>query len=389
MAGYLFTLSNEASLQETIRKGRYSTLMAPGWSSSTWGTFGDYLTMRSGDSVYFFSNRKVYGIGCIECIVPGCPVLEVYDGATSKGRVTGSLSGSVHLIERSSGDDDKVCRWLIAFTPSPFFFQKGIDMDDLLSSNPKAFRSLRVFEQRSFIKLDDEEDLAFRTTILRRNLEALRHPTEDNCFGYEYLTEHSRICEIAKTRDASPKVRELMAANRKRGGALQSEAALEAAILYQLNEGDSGTISVFGEWDYLSHQVVASPPKPIKYVDRIDVFGYRWIDGYGQDHIIEKYLVAELKKDVVRGEDLHQMMKYVDWVRAEYANGDYSLISAYLVGSDFDMDSIKSTIHTTLRYSLISYRPPVHHQWDDITLVKYNVGPDGHATFEKVDIGTA
>jgi hypothetical protein len=72
---------------------------------------------------------------------------------------------------------------------------RGIDMDDLLSSDPGAFRSLRVFEQRSFIKLDDEEDRAFRTTLLRRNLDALRNPTEDNTFGYDYLTEHARIAE--------------------------------------------------------------------------------------------------------------------------------------------------------------------------------------------------
>ncbi len=389
MAGYLFTLSNEASLRETIRKGRYSTLLAPGWGSSTWGTFGDYLTIKPGDSVYFFSNRKVYGIGCIECIVPNCPVLEVFDGATNKGRIVESLTGSEHLIDTPENEDGKVCRWMVAFVPSPFFFTRGIDMDDLLSSDPNAFRSLRVFEQRSFIKLDDEEDRAFRTTILRRNLDALYYSNEDNTFGYEHLTEHARIAEIATTRDASPKVQELLAANRKRNGSLVSEAALEAAILSQLSEGEAGATAAFGKWDYLSHQVVASPPKPIRYVDRMDIFGYRWINGYENDCIIEKYLVVELKKDVVRGNDLHQLMKYVDWVRAEYANGDYSLIKAFLVGSSFDMDSIRETMHTTMRFGLVSYRPPVQYQWSDLTLVRYNVGSDGIARFENVTVSPA
>ena len=384
MAGYLFTLSDEASLRDTIRKGRYSTLMAAGWGSSTWGTLGDFLTMKPGDSIYFFSSRKVYGTGCVECLVPGKPVLEVFDGATSKGRVTKSLTGSEHLIDTPKNDDGKICRWLVAFTPSPFFFTKGIDMDDLLSSDPSAFRSLRVFEQRSFIKLDDEEDRAFRTTILRRNLDALRHPTDGSIFGYDYITEHARIAELAKGRDASLKVRDLLAANRKQSGVLGSEAALEAAVL-SLNMGEEpDTVMTFGEWDYLSHQVVASPPKPIQYVDRMDIFGYRWIDGYEGDHIIEKYLVAELKKSVIRGDDLHQLMKYVDWVRTEYASGDYSLIKAFLVGADFDISSIRSTIHTTTRYGLASYRPPVHYQWNDITFVRYNVGADGFVRFDEV-----
>ena len=80
------------------------------------------------------------------------------------------------------------------------------------------------------------------------------------------------------------------------------------------------------------------------FADVMDVFGYRYINGF--EPIVEKYLVAELKKGKVTGDDLQQVMKYVDWVRSEYANGDYCLVSAFLVGHEFDMGSIGTPTST-------------------------------------------
>lgn len=42
-------------------------------------------------------------------------------------------------------------------------------MDDVLSSDPDAFKMLRVFHQRSFIKLDDVENRALKSFIIQRN----------------------------------------------------------------------------------------------------------------------------------------------------------------------------------------------------------------------------
>ena len=66
MAGYLFTFSKEEEATECMKRGAYSTLMNPKWSSATEATLGDYVTMRPGDNVYFFSKRKIYGIGKID-----------------------------------------------------------------------------------------------------------------------------------------------------------------------------------------------------------------------------------------------------------------------------------------------------------------------------------
>lgn len=42
-------------------------------------------------------------------------------------------------------------------------------MDDVLASNPAAFRKLRFFHQRSFIQLDDVENLALKTFIIQKH----------------------------------------------------------------------------------------------------------------------------------------------------------------------------------------------------------------------------
>lgn len=49
-----------------------------------------------------------------------------------------------------------------------------------------------------------------------------------------------------------------------------------------------------------------------RYMDRMDVFGYQWLEP--SDKIVGKCFVAEIKKDRVCGEDLQQVMKYVDWL---------------------------------------------------------------------------
>ena len=57
MAGYLFTFTDKDSLFQSIERGSYSTLMNPKWNDTVTSTLGDYVTMRPGDNVYFFSKR--------------------------------------------------------------------------------------------------------------------------------------------------------------------------------------------------------------------------------------------------------------------------------------------------------------------------------------------
>ena len=387
MAGYLFSFGDEDALFDSMSRGRYSTLMKAKWGPAHLPTLGDYATMRQGDRVYFFAKRMVYGIGVITDLVQGCTVLENREGVTGRATLGIADENEACILQDpeppAKENERRTFRWVVAFEPDPFMFKAGIDMDDLLSSNQFAFRSLRVFEKRSFIKLDDEEELAFRTAILRRNAEILRHPTEQGIFDTRHVEEGERIARLAAGRDVSPKIQDLVLSYRRRNGSLESESALEVALLNQLGrKRDSDTIDVFGEWDYISHQVAASPAKSIQYMDRMDVFGYQWLKP--SDKIVGKYFVAELKKDRVCGEDLQQVMKYVDWLKAERASGDYSLIRAFLVGHDFDLNSIREALPTAERYNLVGYRPPQPRRWLDVVLVAYDVEEDGYVRFTKV-----
>lgn len=241
-------------------------------------------------------------------------------------------------------------------------------MDDLLESNPSAFRSLRVFWKRSFIKLDDEENDAFKTALIRTNIKQY----------YDQIDSvHDDSVPARLLGGSSPDIPKLLASKRGPDGSLSSESLLEAGILFQLAHFDGRTCDVFGKWSYLSRQVNASPFKPVDYMDRIDIFGYRWIEQYR--FIIEKYLVVELKKEQSDQDNVLQVMKYVDWVNEEYAHGDYSLIDAFLVAHEFSEEV--SLQEETRREYVVGRRPAHAKAWDNLKLVTYNVTEGGYIEF--------
>lgn len=375
MAGYLFSLGEGANVAEVMKSRVFSNLMNPQWKSVAEGTLGDYAAMRPGDNVYFFASRKVYGVGEVLDVGSGQCVVENIPGATSTKRVNWEQIADKALYpfyEKkivSGKEVERVGRWLISFKPAPLFFQDGVDMDDLLESNPSAFRSLRVFWRRSFIKLDDEENLAFKTALIRRNLAQLNE--QMGCI---------QDCDVPKRMlgAPSPNIPKLLSSKRKTDGTLTSESLLEAGIMYQLAHFDGPTCEVFGRWDYLDRQVNASTFKPIVYMDKIDFFGYKWIEEYRS--IIERYLVVELKKDKAEADDALQIMKYVDWVNEECAHGDYSLIDAFLVAHQF---SEKSAPKKELsREYVVGRRPAVPKSWSNLKYVTYYVTESGYIRFK-------
>ena len=387
MAGYLFTFGDETSLFESIRRGSYSTLMNPTWNDTVASTLGDYVTMRPGDSVFFFSKRTIYGIGEIVELTAHTVAIENYEGASLKPKVEYAFISLNSVIDDpivTTESGERVKRWIIAFKPSPLFFAAGIDMDDLLTSEPKAFRSLRVFERRSFIKLDDEEEAAFKAAILRRNIKALYNPDSESIIECDHKKTLEMIRRRIRSRNASLDIPGLLSSSRKQNGALTSEMLLEVGLLHQLSSHNMETEAIFGSWDYLSHQVAASPMKPIRWMDRIDVFAFRYIKGHVP--IVESYGIVELKKDTVTGNDIQQVMKYVDWVNREYGTGDYSLIEAFLVGRDFDETSMREYAGTAERKYTIG-RPARSEKWRNLKFVRYCVDESGIISFSEVSFG--
>ncbi|MEW6578790.1 MAG: hypothetical protein AB1435_06300 [Chloroflexota bacterium] len=317
MAGYIFGLDSPSSLSLYTLNGVYATKLSS--PSSSWmthheGTFADYAAMKPGDNVYFFIQRKIYGIGKLVTVGPDCKFFN-FPGAGVPRSVSYEQIRSELLWDE---DQDSVRqRCICVFEPAPLFFESGIDMDDVLSSNPSAFKMLRAFWKLSFIKFDDEENQAFRDVILKRNQHLLSNPVVGNGI-FDFRPVHDRIAKklsseyLIDTGMASI----LSSCAEAEGDRLRHEMAVEAGILHQLAIKDPETCELFGDWDYLSHQVIASPFKPIDYMDKMDLFGYAYLPEYKPTQ--SRFLVGEIKKDAAQFEDVDQLLKYVDWVKDEY-----------------------------------------------------------------------
>lgn len=139
MAGYLFGLDSVESLNLYVQNGVYSTkLPSPSglWRIPQEGTFADYVTMKEGDNVYFFIKRNIFGIGELVNVQNDCKFCNFPDASYPQPVQYSFVEDRLLWDE---GEFSKDQRWICLFKPAPYFFSKGIDMDDVLSSNPAAF----------------------------------------------------------------------------------------------------------------------------------------------------------------------------------------------------------------------------------------------------------
>jgi len=374
MAGYLFNLDKVESLEMYIRGGIYSTKLSDPsgiWKRHHEATFADYATMKSGDNIYFFIDRKIYGVGELVDVNSYCKFCN-FPGASRPLSINYSEVKDNLLWDEGEYSSNQ--RWLCLFKPAPFFFRSGIDMDDVLASNPRAFKMLRAFWKVSFIKFDEEENQAFRDIILKFNQKSLGEAvSESNVYQSDHLQVHKSIAEKVSNNEYLLDVSPILSSCAD-GDQIQHEMAIEAGILYQLAENDMRTQDIFGKWDYLSHQVIASPFKPIDYMDKMDVFGYSYIVGFSPTK--SKYLVVEIKKNAGSKDDVEQLLKYVDWVKDEYCFGDYSMINAFLVGYTFNQEVVEHSKNVSVRKYTVGRRPARSLEWRNLSLVEYRFNPE-------------
>ena len=369
MAGYIFSLDNLNSLRLYAQNGVYATKLSPpshSWMSHHEGTFADYVTMQEGDNIYFFIKRRIYGIGRLVSLGSDCKFFNYPGAGEPKGYAYPEVKQDLLWDE---GDFSVNQRCICVFEPDPCFFELGIDMDDVLSSNPSAFKMLRAFWKRSFIKFDDEENQAFRDIVLKLNQHALSDPKRDNGV-FEFKPVHQQISKRLSAEYELDSGLSSVLSNCAEGNYVRHEMAIEAGILHQLFIKDSETCKIFGEWDYLSHQVIASPFKPIDYMDKMDLFGYSYISGFRPTK--SRFLVGEIKKDAATVEDVDQLLKYVDWVRDEYCFGDYSMIRAFLIAYQFPEDVVQHKHSVGVRKYTVGVRPTRSLEWNNVRLVTYS-----------------
>lgn len=379
MAGYLFSLNSIQSLIESINLGVYSTLISEPnnniWRIQHEGTFADYCSMKEGDNVYFFFERKIYGIGKLININGSCKFLNYPNANFPDNQNYIDIQNDLLY---DNGENSLNNRFICTFEPFPFFFQNGIDMDETLSSAPEKFKILRAFWKLSFIKFSDTENQAFKDIILRRNIDTINHPDNDNTFESNYLVNHNIIREKTNNNfDYQLNIAPFLNTINNENGSLRHEMAIEASLIYQITNNSQNAITIFGSWDYITHQVIASPFKPIDYMDKMDVFGYKYIQN--QKPTISDYLVVEIKKDEINSQDILQLMKYVDWVKNEYAYGDYSMIKAFMLGYSYTQDALDTFLENVERKFIKGVRPSISTEWKNVKLVQYRFNEESNS----------
>ena len=374
MAGFIFSIGNSAGIEgvkSCIQKGMFSARVPADLGSSmakqvVASVLCDYLSMQPGDNVYFLSKRKIYGVGkLVNVNGQNTCILKNYPSASQLITFDSIPDGEVPLEE-----DDPTYRWHCFFEPEGQFFSAGVDMDDVLGYRPNSFRMLRAFQDRSFIKIDDEENRALKEYLYLAN----QHTTEIFTFSDE---NHARIAAI----DITPytvTTQETIATMHDASGEVALEMLVEAAVIEELQKTDGA----FGNWDYVSHQVIASPFKPISYIDKIDVFAYRLLQRYPSEvKPVERYLIIELKKGIANHDTVLQAMRYVDWVCKEYAAGDYSRIEAKIIAHSYRRNVNRNRDEDCTRHFITTTHPIVSAKWDNLKLYRYELDDDASISF--------
>lgn len=359
MAGYVFAIGGDTEIIKICaERGVYATRLNSLASRPFEATLADYVSMKPGDNVYFFSERKIYGIGELVAVGPDCKYSN-FPGSSTCAAVDYADVRDDLLVD--SGEDSVWYRWLCTFKASPYFFEEGIDTDEVLVYKPNTFKMLRAFWNVSFIKLGDEENESLKEILLLRHQQEMRtgqHVWERNDEMHDLIGAHELDRYLIKP--------ESLLCNCVRADRVKHEMALEVSVVYDLcNEG----IPNLGRWDYVSHQVVASPFKPINYMDKIDVFAARYLEG---TRIPCQYLTIELKKDKAEKSTIDQVLKYVDWVCAEYAYGDYEMIEACIIAADYEDDLSEYYREVVRRYYTLGSHPVRNKQWNRLKLLRYS-----------------
>lgn len=367
MAGYIFNVGKDGNIKEMFESGYYSTFINSLSPTPFEGTFADYVSMNVGDNVYFFKERKLYGIGKMVNVGKDCKYNNYIGASKLKNFSYKEIQESLIV---DFGSLQEKYRWICFFEEGPVFMEKGLDMDEILQYKPDSFKGLRTNWKRTFIKIDDEENKALKELFYLRvyNQSANYKLKNDLNFYKDKITEK----HLLDSKD--------LIENSVTGLKLAHEMAVEATTIAKIKLAEK---NIFGKWDYITHQMCASPFKPVDYMDKMDIFAYKFTE-IDNEKVISKYMVIEIKKDSANKDTIAQVTNYVDWICTNYAYGDYSLIEAYILAYDFNKDVLlaESKEMYERTYNLGSHPIQVK-KWSNLKFIKYKI-VDGDIEYEDV-----
>ena len=231
MAGYVFAIGGNADPVDVIRKcaetGVYSTYLSSLSPIPFEGTMADYMSMKPGDNIYFFCKRKYYGVGELVNVGPDCKYCN-FPGSSARADVSYDEVRQDLLVDH--GPSSPNYRWLCTFKGSPFFFEEGIDTDEILTYKPSTFKMLRAFWKVSFIKLSDEENESLKEIFLLRRQQETQTATR---VFIERDTTHLSIASKDLTNYIIEPTAMLQTCTE--GPRVKHEMALEAAVVYDVS----------------------------------------------------------------------------------------------------------------------------------------------------------
>lgn len=378
MAGYIMTLSateseinrQTGSANERKRKAKYQKyldivkdgLYATHITNSRTKTVveADFLGMRPGDNIYFFFDRNIYGVGTIKSFSPDTTVFK-----------------NIKIDDIDSPLPTESFPFIISFESDPMFFRKGVDTDDVLNASPNIVYALRFFQKKSFIHLDDEENNIVKSILIYKNEKAILSKDKNMiCDSSNQINNFKKLKYLILQYSITYKLNgyDYFVAGLNNHGIVNSETRIEGLILDYVKQ----STNLFGKIDFLSRQYPASPAKPSEYINKMDLFGYRYIDGFENERIVSKYIVMELKTKEINQDAILQTMKYVDWIVKKYAHGDYSRVKAYVIGknlvgsiSDYSKDITRYYISSTSHRTDSQGVDVTTEEWNDMNFVSY------------------
>lgn len=345
-------LAKKYALEQCIRTGTYSAKCASKGGPFI-GTLADYLGMKAGDNIFFFSDRRIYGIGKLVNIGNKDCRFRIHPKQ--------GMGITEDLLEEKYPDNHQ---FVCTFVPDPYFFLQGVDTDEVLTSCPDKITSLRFFSGMTFMKLDDIECEAIKNVIARKNEDFLSDDDNYSHFIFD-KSIHDQITKSVINMEAYD-LSVFDYIKYTSHGFVSSEYYIEGATMELLR---NYTSEILGKWDFIGRQYPASPPKPSQYKEAMDLFGYRYVPKF--QGAVSKYLVIEVKVGTINKENVEQTMKYVDWISREYAHGDYSMVQAYTIGFDKEQ-GIESEIQDIIERNYITDgRPVKNKKWQDLRILSY------------------
>lgn len=347
----LIILDDLSSLDTVIGLGAYSPRFGQPdddrvrWRLGHRKATADLTCLQAGGYAYLFARRGIYGIG----VLADPPVTlnhgraYVDDPGSARGRLPGTSLPDHRFVVRL---DPEQSRW----------FEEPVDMDDVLTAGGSGMYALRTMEDRSFAVFDEAEHRAFEQELRLRNLD-----DGHRSGGTPPSGDPLSIVQMNRTISAD------------------DELAIESDLAWRLNRGEN--LQAFdGTWSSALRQVTASPPKPVSYIDRVDLLARRF---EGSGRFVREHAVIEVKKGRATKKDAEQLMRYVDWVVAEYHHGQYGRVRAYLVAEEFGPQLEGALANVALRLFTVDPRRPRARRWSAFSLVTASRRADGSYTYER------